>query len=162
MIKELPQTLPEDAHPRAKRNYEIMPERCKRPYLLAVTGTGSPRNAIKAMCQACFGWEDMKDIGNCASRDCALWPYRPYQSAAEDKDEGTEGEETAPAAKLVVGDLVTVVRGALAGQRARIESIDKFLAMVVPEEGGEARRARMMDLEKYEEDVVAEEAETEK
>ena len=54
-------------------------ETSKRLYLKAKTGQASPKTAIRAMCQHCCGYEDLKNrIGNCRVLKCPLWAYRPY------------------------------------------------------------------------------------
>ena len=44
----------------------------------ALEGLASPRQAIKAKCLECTGFE-RKSISNCLSLSCPLWLYRPYQ-----------------------------------------------------------------------------------
>lgn len=40
----------------------------------------SQKDAIKAKCQECCGFEDvMVRVGECGCLKCPLWPYRPYQ-----------------------------------------------------------------------------------
>lgn len=52
-------------------------------YERAMTGKASPRDAIKAKCQECCGWEDVIErVGNCTIKRCPLWLYRPYQQDA--------------------------------------------------------------------------------
>jgi len=58
----------------------MMPQSCEATYLRAADGTGSPRNAIKAFCQMCMGWEGyQRAIRQCTDPACPLYPYRPYQ-----------------------------------------------------------------------------------
>jgi hypothetical protein len=82
---------------------QVLEDRCKRVpskyrplYISAVEGTASPRQAIKAKCQECCGWEDVSTrIGGCTARACPLWPLRPYQETlgasepAESRPSGT-------------------------------------------------------------------------
>jgi hypothetical protein len=50
-------------------------------------GIGSPRSAIKAKCAECCGFEEVYErVGNCTTRRCPLWMWRPYQDRA--KSEG--------------------------------------------------------------------------
>lgn len=46
----------------------------------AMLGKLSPRQAIKAKCLGCVGFEDSTDrIRNCTSKTCELLSHRPYQ-----------------------------------------------------------------------------------
>lgn len=48
--------------------------------LKTLLGEASPRDAIKAKCLECVGYEDvLPRVGDCRSRSCDLWAYRPYQ-----------------------------------------------------------------------------------
>ncbi len=60
----------------------------------AFRGVASPRQSIKARCLQCVGFV-RKDVANCTAPTCALWPYRPYQTADDDAAEAMEepGEE---------------------------------------------------------------------
>lgn len=50
----------------------------------------SPRQAIKAKCQQCAGYEaTVPRVRDCASWRCPLWAFRPYQSG-EDATEAME------------------------------------------------------------------------
>lgn len=61
-----------------------VPSKYRTLYLRAVEGKVSPRQAIKAKCQECCGWEDVTvRVGSCAARTCPLWPLRPYQDPQE-------------------------------------------------------------------------------
>ena len=49
-------------------------------YLKAARGIGSPRNAIKAQCDSCMGYEEVVPrVSECRIYSCPLWHYRPYQ-----------------------------------------------------------------------------------
>lgn len=64
---------------REVKHMESAPSLYQRPLLEAYAGTASPKNAIKAKCQECVGFENVVDrIRNCTAL-CALRPYRPYQ-----------------------------------------------------------------------------------
>ncbi len=63
-----------------------MPAIYKKNYLAAVSGKASPRNAIKAFCIECMGWQ-RAEVSNCTSIECPLNLYRPYRKAG-DSDEG--------------------------------------------------------------------------
>lgn len=60
---------------------KTLPCDCQQVWTRAIQGKCSPRQAIKAMCQQCMGWEDyLALIRDCGSRDdCPLWHLRPYQ-----------------------------------------------------------------------------------
>jgi hypothetical protein len=61
-----------------------VPSKYRTLYLRALAGQLSPRQAIKAKCQECCGWEDVSSrVGGCTVRTCPLWPLRPYQEVAE-------------------------------------------------------------------------------
>jgi hypothetical protein len=46
----------------------------------ACLGVASPKVAIRAQCEQCVGWEEVKTrVGQCNVRACALWHFRPYQ-----------------------------------------------------------------------------------
>ena len=55
-----------------------MPSSYRPLYLKAVLGKASPRNAIKAQCLECIGWE-RREVAACTAEACPLWAYRPYQ-----------------------------------------------------------------------------------
>lgn len=59
-----------------------VPESARRLYSQAIRGKASPRQAIKAKCQNCMGYEEFRvRIAECtAEATCPLWPYRPYQA----------------------------------------------------------------------------------
>ena len=44
----------------------------------AFSGATSPRQAIKAQCIACTGY-DRISVKNCPGYSCPLWAYRPFQ-----------------------------------------------------------------------------------
>ena len=49
-----------------------------------IEGRASPREAIKAKCHECVGYEDVKErISGCTVKRCPLLAYRPYQSKKE-------------------------------------------------------------------------------
>ena len=62
------------------------PPSARRGYLRAAAGTASPRQAIKALCMECGGWQ--RDVVRfCTAVACPLYAYRPFQG------EGTAGSE---------------------------------------------------------------------
>ncbi len=67
--------------PRAIRDIERTPLLYRVLRVKAALGEASPRLAIKAKCQECVGYEEVREsVGNCRSFGCALWSYRPYQN----------------------------------------------------------------------------------
>ncbi len=79
---------------RFTRLLEQVPERTKKivsnipssyldRYLRARLGEASPRLAIRAKCEECCGYEEVKlRVGDCTSYSCPIWMYRPYQTKA--------------------------------------------------------------------------------
>lgn len=60
---------------------EQVPEARRALFLKARRGEASPRQAIKAHCQQCVGYENtVLNIRECDSKTCPLWMYRPYRS----------------------------------------------------------------------------------
>ncbi len=47
----------------------------------AFAGESSPREAIRAMCLTCVGYQ-RDEITNCTGWSCPLWKFRPYQEGA--------------------------------------------------------------------------------
>ena len=60
-----------------ERRAKDMPSLYRGGYLRAVTGRASPREAIKAHCLECVGWE-RGQVVNCTGSACPLWRYRPF------------------------------------------------------------------------------------
>lgn len=46
----------------------------------AFEGDCSPRQAIKAQCLICVGY-DRDSVTNCTGYSCPLWTFRPYQNS---------------------------------------------------------------------------------
>lgn len=62
------------------RRIEKTPAKHIAQRLRAHTGEASPREAIKAKCKECVGYEDLKvQVGGCQSFSCPIWAYRPFQ-----------------------------------------------------------------------------------
>jgi hypothetical protein len=59
-----------------KKKLKEIPETAKGITLKALSGTTSPRGAIKAFCLECIGYE-RKEITNCTAPLCPLYEYRP-------------------------------------------------------------------------------------
>jgi hypothetical protein len=56
-----------------------VPRRYRGPHRRALTGEVSPRQAIKAKCLDCCGWQ-AEEVRQCTVRGCPLWVYRPFQA----------------------------------------------------------------------------------
>ena len=54
-----------------------VPKSARLGYLRAPLGEGSPRQAIKAFCLECMGW-DRAEVAQCTARACPLYEYRPF------------------------------------------------------------------------------------
>lgn len=62
------------------------PKLYRGAYAKALEGKASPRQAIKAKCYECCGFEEVKErISECSVRRCPLWAYRPYRLSDEQK-----------------------------------------------------------------------------
>jgi hypothetical protein len=59
-----------------------LPESSRLLWTRCWSGKASPRQAIKAFCQECIGFERAA-ITDCRSFDCPLWNLRPYQPKPE-------------------------------------------------------------------------------
>lgn len=55
---------------------KIVPIRYRLGYLEAVAGVASPRQAVKAQCLECCGW-NQTDVDECTAYACPLYAYRP-------------------------------------------------------------------------------------
>ena len=61
-----------------------VPEARRSLFRSASTGAVSPRQAIKAHCQQCQGYDNVVlNVRTCESSTCPLWSYRPYQGASK-------------------------------------------------------------------------------
>lgn len=56
------------------------PQSCQKALREAFSGSASPRQAIKALCLVCVGFDRMA-IANCTGWSCPAWKYRPFQDA---------------------------------------------------------------------------------
>lgn len=63
------------------RVISLAPETCRGTLSRAFTGSASPREAIKATCLACVGF-DRSSVRDCTGWSCPLWKYRPFQEGA--------------------------------------------------------------------------------
>lgn len=70
--------------PSAVKIIENCPPAYQDRLVKAVLGLASPKICIRAQCEQCVGWEDVKlRVGGCRSFSCALWKFRPYQKAGQ-------------------------------------------------------------------------------
>ncbi|MBM4078134.1 MAG: hypothetical protein FJ278_00420 [Planctomycetes bacterium] len=56
------------------------PTRHRLAYLRAACGLASPRQAIRAQCSECLGWE-RREVALCTALACPLYAYRPFVEA---------------------------------------------------------------------------------
>jgi hypothetical protein len=60
---------------------DIPAVRFRRLFRQVRSGKAPPRQAIKATCAECCGFEDVGErVRNCHSFQCPLWLYRPFQN----------------------------------------------------------------------------------
>jgi len=57
-----------------------IPQRYTGGYLRAVSGKGRPKDAIKAFCLECVGWQ-RAEVTQCTALGCPLYTYRPFQDS---------------------------------------------------------------------------------
>jgi hypothetical protein len=61
-------------------NRNGIPKLYQGGYERALSGRASPRQAIKAFCQSCVGYENVaEEIRQCTGAECPLYAYRPYR-----------------------------------------------------------------------------------
>lgn len=60
------------------RRVETAPESFRKLLTQAMSGKCSPRQAIKAQCAECNGF-DRQAITDCTAYACPLWHFRPFQ-----------------------------------------------------------------------------------
>lgn len=63
----------------AKRRAD-MPPKYRKLYDRCTSGEASPREAIKAQCLECWGW-DKRETEQCDNVACPLYELRPYQES---------------------------------------------------------------------------------
>lgn len=83
LLREI-QELEEKLNQEQRRIYHDLPERnlpMKRLQLRAMMGLVTRSEAIKAKCQQCVAYQNLKEeIGDCVATSCALWHFRPYRN----------------------------------------------------------------------------------
>ena len=70
------------------------PTSCKALFERAWAGKCSPREAIKAQCLECNGF-DRQAITDCLSPACSLWMFRPFQKTLPN-DSRDEADDISP------------------------------------------------------------------
>lgn len=65
------------------RQQREVPAKYRPLQLRVLHGTATPREAIKAMCLECLGWE-RNEVAHCTSMDCPNYLYRPFKAPVED------------------------------------------------------------------------------
>jgi hypothetical protein len=60
------------------RRAAAVPVKFRKLYLRVLEGQASPRQAIKAMCMECIGWE-AREVALCTSPACPLYLHRPFK-----------------------------------------------------------------------------------
>lgn len=60
-----------------------IPKKYRSNYISVVAGSASPRNAIKAFCLECMGYNGA-EVKRCETINCPLNMYRPYQPKEEE------------------------------------------------------------------------------
>ena len=71
---------------RVDRVVSEAPASCQKLLTRAFSGVSSPRQAIKAQCLTCTGY-DRETIKNCTGYSCPLWAYRPFQAGQPEETE---------------------------------------------------------------------------
>lgn len=72
-----------------------IPDSHRLRYIRALLGTLSPRQAIRAKCVECVGYEDVRSrVSGCTTSICPLWAFRPYQSDESPTDELSDQDGT--------------------------------------------------------------------
>ena len=70
----------------ALKHAETVQTKYKGVYLRAIEGTASKRDAIKAACYECVGFESVaENVHDCRGFRCPLYAYRPYQEKGDFK-----------------------------------------------------------------------------
>lgn len=66
--------------PSALKVIDACPASYQDRLIKALLGLSSPKVAVRAHCEQCVGWEDVKTrVGDCRSHACPLHHYRPHQ-----------------------------------------------------------------------------------
>lgn len=68
-----------DRSVRDEENVKAIPTHYRGHFLKARAGKCSPRQAIKAKCYSCCGYEDLRTrVSECSVELCPLWAFRPF------------------------------------------------------------------------------------
>lgn len=77
-----PQDATSGLHPSAIAVLADCPSRSQKRYLLALSGRGGLKNAVKVMCLHCCGWQ-LLESAKCTAAGCPLTAFNPYKAKAE-------------------------------------------------------------------------------
>jgi hypothetical protein len=77
-----------------ERRIAEAPESVRGTLRRAFFGSASPRQAIKAMCLSCTGF-DRAEVANCTGYSCPLWRYRPFQREVDAESTSTSPDDPA-------------------------------------------------------------------
>lgn len=82
-INETPMTLDQHRQSIIDRRLPEVPVSYRKLYLRVLNNEASRREAIKAMCLACVGWE-RQEVKHCTSLACPLYHLRPFKATPEE------------------------------------------------------------------------------
>lgn len=63
-----------------------IPPKYRKMYDRVMSGNGTPRQAIRLQCLACWGWS-RSDAAECGGYDCSLFLYNPFQKPVKSPTE---------------------------------------------------------------------------
>lgn len=70
-----------------------VPPKYLKMYDRVISGKGTPRQAIRLQCLACWGWSK-SDAADCGGQDCTLYPYNPFHKPVKPPTEPLEQSGT--------------------------------------------------------------------
>ena len=98
------------------RYAETIPQGGQRVLYMRAASGRSKQAAVKAMCQHCVGYEDVRhQVSNCPHTACALWTHRPYQA----RSTAYRAAETEAVRGTLPDTSMVPYRSVRAAQRAR-------------------------------------------
>ena len=66
-----------------EKHLQAVPPKFRPLASRALRGVSGKAAAVKAKCQECVNYEEVKDrVGNCTAWTCPLWRFRPYQKTS--------------------------------------------------------------------------------
>jgi hypothetical protein len=77
------------------RRLELVPAASRRLIAACWAKKAPPRQAVKAFCQECVGYE-RRAVTECTAYACPLWRFRPYQNAEKDRREESDAAKGKP------------------------------------------------------------------